>query len=81
VRYAQALAASPFDDVTTITVVEEKTWTADELVGFAYSTSFASLERLGDRRAAFERKLRERVPSPLNVQTEFAALLGRRGDE
>jgi SAM-dependent methyltransferase len=81
VRYAEALAASPFDDVTTITVVEEKTWTAEELIGFAYSTSFASLARVGDRRDEFERKLRERVPAPLHVRTEFAALLGRRGDQ
>ena len=80
VRYAQALAASPFDDVTTITVVEEKTWTVEELIGFAYSTSFASLARVGDRREEFEHTLRERVPSPLHVRTEFAALLGRRSD-
>jgi hypothetical protein len=81
VRYAQALAASPFDDVTTIAVVEERTWTVEELIGFAYSTSFASLARVGDRREEFERVLRERVPSPLRVQTEFAALLGRRSDQ
>jgi SAM-dependent methyltransferase len=80
VRYAQALAASPFDDVLTITVVEETTWTVEELIGFAYSTSFASLARVGDRREEFERRLRERVPAPLRVQTEFAALLGRRSD-
>jgi SAM-dependent methyltransferase len=81
VRYAEALAASPFDDVTTIAVVEEKIWTVEELIGFAYSTSFASLTRVGDQREEFERLLRERVPSPLRVETEFAALLGRRGDE
>ena len=36
----------------------EKIWTADQIVGYLYSTSFAGLHVLGDRREAFERDLR-----------------------
>ena len=85
VRYAEALAASPFSNVETITVEVVRTWTIDQLIGFAYSTSFASLARVGDRRAEFERVLRERgKPSyreRVTVDAVLGKALGRRGDE
>lgn len=37
----------------------EHEWTADEIVGYLYSTSFAGAQVLGGRREAFERDLRE----------------------
>src|SRR4051794_11342603 len=81
VRYADALAASPFNEVTKITAVEECTWTIEELLGFAYSTSYASLERLGDVREDFERTVHERLQPTNVVRASFDALLGRRSDQ
>jgi len=81
VRYAQALAASPFSDVLELTVEVDQTWTIDQLIGFAYSTSFARLERLGDRREEFERELRARLKPHYRERVFFDALLGRRRDE
>jgi len=81
VRYAEALAASPFSNVQTITVEVVRTWTIDTLIGFAYSTSFASLARVGDRREAFERALRARIKPSYRERVTVDAVLGRRGDE
>jgi SAM-dependent methyltransferase len=81
VRFAEALASSPFFDVQQITVEVERTWTIDQLIGFAYSTSFASLARVGDRREEFERELRARLKPSYRERVTVDALLGRRGDE
>jgi ubiquinone/menaquinone biosynthesis C-methylase UbiE len=77
VRYAQALAESPFEDVIEISVEVERTWTVDQLIGYAYSTSFASLARVGERREEFERVLRERLKPFYRERTPVDALLGR----
>jgi hypothetical protein len=79
VRYAQALADSPFNDVIEISVEVERTWTIDQLIGCAYSTSFASLARVGDRREEFERVLRERLKPFYRERTPVDALVGRIG--
>jgi ubiquinone/menaquinone biosynthesis C-methylase UbiE len=78
VRYAESLAASPFSDVEEINVEAERTWTIDQLIGFAYSTSFASLQRVGDRREEFERTLRSRLKPFYRERVSMDALLGRR---
>lgn len=78
IRYEQALAASPFSDVTELRVVAERTWTIDELIGFAYSTSFASPERVGDRRDEFEAALRARLRPEYRERLPVSAVLGRR---
>ncbi|GAA3290740.1 class I SAM-dependent methyltransferase [Dactylosporangium vinaceum] len=39
----------------------EKDWTADEIVGYLYSTSYCNPMVLGDRKAAFEATLRDRL--------------------
>jgi len=81
VRYAQALAESKFNDVMEIRVEVERTWTIDELIGFAYSTSYASPGRVGDRREEFERVMRERLKPFYRERMPVDALLGRCGDE
>ena len=81
VRYEKTLAASPFADVERISVVVERTWTIERLIGCAYSTSFASLARLGERREEFERLVRERLEPFYRERVTVDALLGRRGDE
>jgi hypothetical protein len=55
----------------------ERTWTVDELIGFAYSTSFASLRRVGDRREEFETALRARLQPRYRERLRVSALLGR----
>ncbi len=58
VSYESALRQSAFSEVTNLSVEDERTWTKDSLVGWAFSTSFASQERLGRGRDEFERELR-----------------------
>lgn len=78
VRYEQALAASPFSDVRELRVVAERVWTVDELIGFAYSTSFASLERVGGRRAEFESALRACLRPEYRERLPVSAVVGLR---
>lgn len=77
-RYADILPASPFSEVEVIEVEVERTWTPDDLIGFACSTSSASPERLGDRRAEFERRLREQAESSYRERVSVSAVVGRR---
>ena len=77
VRFEEALAASPFSEVETLSVEVERTWTPDEVIGLAYSTSFASLERVGERREEFERELRARLAPSYVEHAWVDAVLGR----
>jgi ubiquinone/menaquinone biosynthesis C-methylase UbiE len=77
-RYTDILSASPFSRVETISVEVERTWTADELIGFAYSTSMASPERLGERRAEFELRVREKIRREYRERVGVDAVIGRR---
>jgi hypothetical protein len=81
-RYADLLSSSPFSDVVEIEVDAERTWTAESLIGLAYSTSFASRARLGDRGAEFERRVRERFgDGEYAERVPVGAVLGRRRDQ
>jgi SAM-dependent methyltransferase len=80
-RYRELLAASPFSEVEEIDVTSERTWTADSLIGLAYSTSVASPARLGSQQAAFERRVRETFGDvEYRDRVSVSAVLGRRGD-
>ena len=61
-----------------LSVEVERRWTPDELIGFAYSTSSASPERLGDRRAEFERRLRKQARGSYRERVGVDAVIGRR---
>lgn len=78
VRYEVALAESPFADVEVLWSTTERTWTIDELIGFAYSTSFASPVRVAERRDEFEAALRRRLRPHYRERMRVSALLGRR---
>lgn len=78
IRYEQALAGSAFSTVDELWAMVERTWTVDELIGFAYSTSFASPERVGDRRGEFEAALRAQLRPHYRERLRVSALLGRR---
>ena len=77
-RYVDILAASPFSNVETLSVQAERTWTQDDLIGYVYSTSYGSPERLGERRAEFERRIRERLKPSYDERVTFDAAVGRR---
>lgn len=57
--FQETLEHSPFSNVEEHIVPVERHWTLDQIVGYLYSTSFASKAVLGDRAAAFEKRLRE----------------------
>lgn len=76
-RYEDILRAGPFSDVEVISVEVERTWTPDELIGMAYSTSAASLERLGDRREEFEARIRVELEPEYRERVGVDAVLGR----
>ncbi len=77
VRYEVALADSAFSDVVELWAVTERTWTVDQLIGFAYSTSFASPLRVGERRDEFEAALRARLRPRYRERLRVSAVLGR----
>lgn len=80
--YRELLGESPFSTVTEIEVTAEGTWTADSLIGLAYSTSVASPERLGAKREEFERRVHQTFgAAELRDRVSVSAVLGRRGDE
>lgn len=77
IRYEQALAGSAFSIVDELWAMVDRTWTVDELIGFAYSTSFASPARVGDRRDEFESALRSRLQPRYRERLRVTAHLGR----
>ncbi len=80
-RYRELLAGSPFSDVEELDVEVDRTWTAESLIGLAYSTSVASPERLGAKRAEFERRVRATFgDAEFHDHVSVSAVLGRRGD-
>ena len=76
VRYEESLAGSAFSDVLELQVEVERTWTVDELIGLAYSTSYGAPHRVGDRRDEFEAALRARL-RPTRERVTVYAVLGR----
>jgi len=76
-RYQDILPTSPFSQVEVVSVEVERTWTPDELIGFAYSTSTASPERLGDKRGEFERRVHEEAKSSYRERVSMDAVIGR----
>jgi hypothetical protein len=79
--YRELLLESPFSNVEEIDVIAERTWTADSLIGLAYSTSVASPARLGARQEEFERRVRETFgDAEHHDRVSVSAVLGRRSD-
>jgi hypothetical protein len=80
--YRELLEKSPFSDVEEIDVMAERTWTAESLIGLAYSTSVASPERLGAKREEFERRVRATFgDAEYHERVSVSAVLGRRSDQ
>jgi hypothetical protein len=64
-------------EVETLTVEVERTWTPDELIGMAYSTSQASPERLVKRQLEFERRVRQELKPGYHEWVPVDAVIGR----
>jgi SAM-dependent methyltransferase len=76
VRYEEILAASAFSNVVELRVEVERSWTVEQLIGLAYSTSYGAPHRVGGRRDEFERALRARL-RPTRERATVYAILGR----
>jgi SAM-dependent methyltransferase len=69
--HQECLKQTPFCQLTEATFVEPRVWTADSIVGYLASTSFASRAVLGEKAEGFERDLRARL-SRLSPEGRFA---------
>jgi len=52
--HQECLAQTPFQEVETVDYYTAHNWSKDTILGYLYSTSFASQAVLGDKRALFE---------------------------
>jgi SAM-dependent methyltransferase len=69
--HQECLKQTPFCALTEVTFVQPHVWTCESIIGYLYSTSFASRAVLGDNAASFEKDLRERL-SRLSPDGQFA---------
>ncbi|KRR26395.1 hypothetical protein CQ14_02540 [Bradyrhizobium lablabi] len=69
--HQECLKQTPFCALTEVTFVQPHVWTYDGIIGYLYSTSFASRAVLGDNVANFEKDLHERL-SGLSADGQFA---------
>lgn len=81
--YSEIMQESPFDDVEEITVPVHRVWSADSILGYLYSTSFAAPHLFGDRLADFEAATRQALAEFSDEDTfdehnEFLIRIGRR---
>jgi SAM-dependent methyltransferase len=77
-QFRDVLERSPFSAVVEFAVVVERTWTHDDLLGLAYSLAVASVDRLGEHRDEFERRVRAELPAVSREGVSVDALVGRR---
>lgn len=62
-RHEECLAQTAFVDLKVVDIRKVHAWTTESLVGYLYSTSFASKAVLGPLQEGFERDLRVRLAS------------------
>lgn len=82
--YSDIMRESPFSQVEEITVPVTRTWTADSILGYLYSTSFAAPQLFGDRLDEFDQTVRTTLGTfsdadTFNEDNEFLIRIGRRG--
>jgi trans-aconitate methyltransferase len=81
--YSEIMEESPFDQVEEIRVPVHRTWTADSILGYLYSTSFAAPQLFGDRLEEFEAATRATLAGhsdddAFGEDNEFLIRIGRR---
>lgn len=79
----QALRDSPFNQVEESVVPVHRTWTANNILGYLHSTTFAEPELFGDRLSEFDNAVRAALARCSDTDTfveenEFLIHLGRR---
>ena len=62
-RFEQTLQKSRFNKLESTEIKSHLVWTTDQIVGYLYSTSFASLPVLGGKKEQFEAELRRKLTS------------------
>jgi trans-aconitate methyltransferase len=83
--YGEIMRESPFEKVDELTLPVTRTWTADSILGYLYSTSFAAPQLFGDRLDEFDKKARATLKQFSDTDTylennEFLIRIGRRGN-
>jgi SAM-dependent methyltransferase len=68
--HQECLKETPFCALTEATFLQPQVWTTDSIVGYLFSTSFASRAVLGEKAEGFERDLRVRL-SDLSPEGRF----------
>jgi trans-aconitate methyltransferase len=81
--YSDIMRESPFHQVDEVTVPVVRTWTADSILGYLYSTSFAAPQLFGERLDEFDRTVRTTLEQFSDTNTfpednEFLLRIGRR---
>jgi trans-aconitate methyltransferase len=81
--YSEIMAESPFGQVEELRVPVHRTWTADAVMGYLYSTSFAAPALFGDRLAEFDAAARAVLAGHSDTDdfgedNEFLIRIGRR---
>jgi len=80
--WAEVVARSPYGGCDEHELEADVSWTADAVVGYALSLSWASPALLGDRLELFEADLRDRIgPGPWVEHVCFEVLLSGGRDE
>ncbi len=81
--YSEIMRQSPFDQVEEFTVPVTRTWTADSILGYLHSTSFAAPHLFGDRLDEFHQHTRDVLrrfsdTDAFPEDNEFLIRIGRR---
>lgn len=82
--YSEIMRESPFSQVEEVTIPVSRTWTAESILGYLYSTSFAAPHLFGDRLEEFEKAVRATLTKfgdgdVFLEENEFVIRIGRRG--
>lgn len=81
--FGKSFTSPVFTELEHHKIPVTREWTADQIIGYLYSTSFASKAVLGSKAVAFEKNLRDRLrqlsPTDLFIeQNHFSILFARR---
>ncbi|GGW61989.1 methyltransferase [Streptomyces lucensis JCM 4490] len=81
--YSEIMEESPFGRVEEARIPVHRTWTAESILGYLYSTSFAAPHLFGDRLPQFEIAVKERLADfsegdTFPEENEFLIRFGRR---
>jgi trans-aconitate methyltransferase len=81
--YSDILRESPFNEVEEVTIPVTRTWTADTILGYLYSTSFATPHLFGERLDEFDQAIRVTLRlfsdrDTFEEENEFLLRIGRR---